>query len=131
VTVVDTSAIFAILLQEPDAHRYSRAVEDDLNPAISSASWLEASAVALRRGGSPLLRELQNLIENSAFDIVPFTSTHAQIAIEAYRRYGRGVGRPGCLNFGDCFSYALAKSLDEPLLYKGDDFAKTDIRSAL
>jgi ribonuclease VapC len=129
--VVDPSALFAILFQEAEADRFSRAIQADRRPKISTASLVEASAVALGRGGSALLHELRREIEEGRIEMTAFSARHAEFAIEAYRRYGRGVGNPGCLNFGDCFSYALAKADDEPLLYKGEDFAKTDIRSAL
>jgi ribonuclease VapC len=129
--VVDTSALFAVLLREPDSHIYAEAIEAEAHPRIAAATLVEAGAVALGRGGFLLLQELELLILESEFEIISFSAQHAQIATEAYRRYGRGIGNPACLNMGDCFSYALARALDQPLLYKGDDFARTDIRSAL
>jgi ribonuclease VapC len=129
--VVDTSALLAILLGEPDAAKYAQTIEAEALPRIGSPTLVEASAVALGRGGSPLLHQLRSIFREAGFDIVPFSAEHAEIAAEAYQRYGRGVGDPACLNMGDCFSYALARALDEPLLYKGGDFARTDIRSAL
>jgi ribonuclease VapC len=131
VSVVDTSALFAVLQQEPDALRYSQAIERDPEPAMSAATLLEAGAIALGRGGAPLLSALRKLFSESGVEIIPFDAGQAVMAIEAYRRYGRGVGRPGCLNLGDCFSYALAKARAEPLLFKGNDFARTDVQSAL
>ena len=74
---------------------------------------------------------MQVLMQEASVVVVPLTTDVARTAIDGYRRYGLGIGKPACLNFGDCFSYALAKSLDQPLLYKGDDFSRTDIRSAL
>ena len=74
---------------------------------------------------------MRALVAGSNIEVVSFSASHADAATEAYRRFGKGVGQPACLNYGDCFSYALARSLDVPLLYKGDDFARTDIRSAL
>lgn len=129
--VVDTSALFAILLQEPEAELFSRLIQEARQPKISTVSVVEASAVALARGGSALLHELRREIEDGRLERVGLSAHHAELATEAYRRYGRGVGDPGCLNLGDCFSYALAKAEDEALLYKGEDFAKTDVRSAL
>lgn len=130
-TVVDTSALIAILRQEDDAGDFARALERHHAVAISTATLVEAGAVALGRGGPPLFGKLQVLVAQADLEFVPLSAEHAEIAIEAYRRYGRGVGSPSCLNFGDCFAYALAKARDEPLLYKGNDFARTDIRSAL
>ncbi len=129
--VVDTSALLAILLAEPDASKYAQPIEAELRPLIGSPTLVEASAVALGRGGSSLLHQLRLIVRKADFDIVAFSAQHAEIAAEAYQRYGRGVGDPACLNMGDCFSYALARALDEPLLYKGEDFSRTDIRSAL
>jgi len=129
--VVDASALLAILLGEPDAYRYARPIEAATTPRIASPTLVEACAVALGRGGSALLHELRLIVREAGFDIVPFSAEHAEIAAEAYQRYGRGIGDPACLNMGDCFSYALARALDEPLLYKGEDFARTDIRSAI
>ena len=87
--------------------------------------------MALVRGGTTLLDKLRQEVELAGVEVVPFSVEQAELAIEAYHRYGRGVGKPGSLNLGDCFAYALAKPTKEPLLYKRDDFAKTDIRSAL
>ena len=128
-TVADSSAFIAILLQEPDADRFAQALTEPAT--ISAATLVELAAVCLRRGGVALLDQMQVLIQEASVVVVPLTADMAGTAIDCYRRYGRGIGRPACLNFGDCFSYALAKTLDEPLLYKGDDFARTDIRSAL
>jgi ribonuclease VapC len=127
--VADSSAFMAVLLQEPDADRFAQALTD--SPTISAATLVELAAVCLRRGGTALLQQMQMLIQESSVVVVPLTAEVARTAIDGYSRYGLGIGKPACLNFGDCFSYALAKSLDQPLLYKGDDFAQTDIRSAL
>jgi ribonuclease VapC len=121
----------AILLQEDDAGKFADAIELDERPAISAATLVEVGAVALGRGGVALLGKLQSIIADAGLEVVPLSLTHAELALAAYRRFGRKIGTPSCLNMGDCFSYALAKGLDAPLLYKGDDFARTDIRSAL
>jgi ribonuclease VapC len=128
-TVADSSAFMAILLQEPDADRFARALTD--SPSISAATLVELGAVCMRRGGVALLEQMQVLVHEASVVVVPLTTDVGRTAIDGYRRYGLGIGKPACLNFGDCFSYALAKALDEPLLYKGDDFARTDVRSAL
>ena len=130
-TVVDTSAVFAILFQEPEADTYEEAVERSRDLHVSAATLVEMGVVALGRGGPPLLAELEAMLEDAIVEVVPLTGSQARRAIAGFARYGRGIGRPRCLNFGDCFSYALAKELDEPLLYKGSDFSQTDVRSAL
>lgn len=128
-TVADSSAFMAILLQERDADRFARAMA--IPPSISAATLVELGAVCLRRGGVALLEQMQTLVREAAIVVVPLTADVGWRAVDAYRRYGFGIGNPACLNFGDCFAYALAKELNEPLLYKGNDFSQTDIRSAL
>jgi ribonuclease VapC len=98
---------------------------------MSAGTLLELGIVALRREGVPLVNDLFELISVSRIEVIPVSEGQARTAIEAYGHFGRGSGHPARLNYGDCFSYALAESLDAPLLYKGDDFARTDIRSAL
>ena len=130
-TVVDSSAVLAVLLQEADAEAYARAMQD-LAPLILSAGTLvELGAVALRRGGEPLADDLRAFIEEADIGVVPVSGSDAHMAIDAYARYGKGVGRPPCLNDGDRFAYALAKSRAEPLLFKSGDFARTDLTPAL
>ena len=128
-TVADSSAFMAILLQERDADRFARALA--IPPNISTATLVELGAVCLRRGGVALLGQMQALLREAGVVVVPLTADVAWKAIDTYRRYGFGIGNPACLNLGDCFSYALANELNQPLLFKGDDFTKTDIRSAL
>lgn len=130
-TVVDSSAVMAVLLQEPDAEAYARAMQD-LAPLILSAGTLvELGAVALGRGGEALANDLYVLIEEADMEIVPVSLGDARAAIDGFARFGKGIGRPACLNLGDCFAYGLAKSRGEPLLFKGDDFRRTDIVPAL
>ena len=129
-TVVDTSAIAAILLAEPDAADFSIALQDIDPLFMSAASLLEIGTVLLHKKGVDMVSELFRLLDVAQIKIVPVSERHAREGIEAYRRFGKGSGHPARLNFGDCFSYSLAKALDVPLLFKGDDFAKTDIRSA-
>jgi ribonuclease VapC len=130
VTVVDTSAIMAILLSEPDAAVYAGALEQ-APLAISAGNLVEAAVVLLHKKGPDALADLFELIELAGIVIAPVSEFDARAAIDAYRRYGRSSGHQARLNFGDCFAYALARSLDRALLYKGDDFAHTDIASAL
>jgi ribonuclease VapC len=129
--VVDTSAMMAILFQEMDAGQFAGAMEAADRRLVSAANLVEMGIVSLRRGGAALRSELNATLNEAAVEIVPVSEAHARAAIDAYARFGRGTGHPAGLNFGDCFAYALAKTADVPLLYKGGDFAMTDIRSAL
>lgn len=123
--VVDTSAIVAILLQENDAAHYADAIADADLVVMSAASYVELSIVALSRGARGRV-ELDGTLADAAIDIVPVTIDQARLAADAYDRYGKGR-HPAALNFGDCFAYALARSRGEPLLFKGADFARTDV----
>jgi ribonuclease VapC len=127
--IIDSSAIIAILRREVDEELYADAIARTSTKRLSAATYVESSIVALQRG-VPALRLLDGLIESEKIEIVAFSATHARLARAAYASYGRTFHRAG-LNFGDCMSYALAKDLGEPLLYKGEDFAHTDIVSAL
>jgi len=124
--VIDTSALIALLSMEAEAARLATALESDPNRLISAASIVEAGLVVESRYGAAGGRELDLLIAKSGLSIEPVTAEQAEIAREAWRRYGKGR-HSASLNFGDCFSYALAKATGEPLLFKGDDFPKTDI----
>lgn len=123
--VIDTSAIMAILLDEPDARPLSLALEADLTRWMSAATFVELGIVASvrARGG---LADVERLVAEAGIDIVPVTAEHARLALQGYERFGKGR-HPAGLNFGDCFSYALAKASQEPLLFKGADFAQTDV----
>jgi ribonuclease VapC len=129
--VVDTSAVIAILTREPEEQRFKECMVDDDDPLVSAATVLEASIV-LRTIKNRRVddHELDQFVAE-ALRVVDVDQNQVQIARVAHLRFGKGMGHPAQLNFGDCFSYALAKSLDVPLLYKGGDFAKTDIKSAL
>jgi ribonuclease VapC len=131
VTVVDTSAIIAVLRAEPDASRYADALQSFETLSMSAGTLIEVGTVVLHKRGIARLAELFELIEFTQIAIAPVSEQNARAAIDAYSRFGKCTRHPAQLNFGDCFSYALAKELDQPLLYKGDDFAKTDVRSAL
>ena len=125
--VVDSSALLAILLQEEDAERFARAIEAVERPLVSSATVIEAGIVMIVRQGPAGRTDLVALLEQGGFGIEPVTVEQADIALEAYQRYGKGRGHAAGLNYGDCFAYALAKATGAPLLFKGDDFARTDI----
>ena len=124
--VVDTSALIAVLNMEPESARLAAAMEADANRLISAATVVEAGVVIESRYGSAGGRELDLFIVKASLSIEAVTAQHAEVAGEAWRRYGKGRHSAG-LNFGDCFSYALAKVMGEPLLFKGDDFTHTDI----
>ncbi len=129
--IVDTSAIVAILKDEPEGIAFSKALEEADYAAISAATYVEASIVFSKYRDPVIDTQFDDFLEESGIVIEPVTVEHARIARQAYRDYGRGSGHPANLNYGDCFSYALARSRREPLLYKGDDFGHTDLRSAI
>lgn len=124
--VIETSALVAILLEEPEADRFLQAMAMDPSLLLGAVSLVEASLVLRSRKGSMAHKELQQFLEESGIVVVPFSRDHADLAVQAWERFGKGRHR-AALNFGDCCSYALAKSTGEPLLYKGDDFRQTDL----
>ncbi|HQT75065.1 MAG TPA: type II toxin-antitoxin system VapC family toxin [Acidiphilium sp.] len=128
--VVDTSALVAILFGEPDADDFARALDEAQVRLISAVTRVELSFVIEGRKGETGRADLELLLRDGAFEIVSVTPQQAMIAIEAFRRFGRGRHRAG-LNIGDCFSYALAATTDHPLLFKGNDFIHTDLQPAL
>ena len=125
--MIDTSALIAIALDEPTASSCAAALEADDGLQISAATLTEALVVAHGRGRVP---DLQALLDGLAPQVVALSEDGARRAADAYRRWGKGF-HAASLNYGDCFAYALAKEKDCPLLYVGNDFARTDIRSAL
>ena len=127
--IVDTSAVLAVLFREPDARRYEDAMAEAWPRRMSVVALLEAAVVVEGRGGTAAGHELDVLLETAEVELVPLTLEHAAAARHAWRRFGKG-NHPAALNFGDCFAYALAKVTGEPLLFKGDDFARTDIEAA-
>ncbi len=116
-----------ILLSEPDSESYTRAIEAVDQPKMSAATYLESGVVIDHRGDELAPRAFERFVRRAKIEIVPFDSRQAEIARQAYRDFGKGR-HPAGLNFGDCFSYALAKALDEPLLFKGGDFSRTDVQ---
>ena len=124
---VDTSALMAIVLREAEADRCKAALEEEPDLLISAGTLAEALIVAARRN---LVEEMNRLIDGLGFDIVSVTPASARRIAAAYARWGRGT-HPAGLNFGDCFSYEVAKERSCPLLYVGEDFAKTDLESAV
>jgi ribonuclease VapC len=129
--IVDSSALLAIIRDEPLAAVCLQAMLGSSANLISAASYLEAAIVADRLPNSPDAATFDDLMEQLNIIVEPLTPRQAAIAREAYGRYGKGIGHPARLNFGDCFAYALAKDFDEPLLFVGQDFAHTDVRPVL
>lgn len=127
--IVDTSAIFAVLFREPDARRYATALQTAPNRRMSVVNALEAFIVAEGRGGADSGEDLDRFLRRFAIELVPATTEQLTAARRAWRRFGRG-NHPAALNFGDCFAYALAETTGEPLLFKGGDFARTDVEAA-
>jgi ribonuclease VapC len=129
--IVDTSALIAILRDEPEAMLCARAIAAAGTPRISAANFLEA-AIVIDGSRDPIAsRRFDELCVAARLIIDPVTESQARIARDAYRDFGRGSGHPARLNFGDCFAYALAKATGERLLFKGEDFVHTDIRPAI
>lgn len=127
--IVDTSAIIAILRNEPDAIALSEALENSAICRASAVTYLEAGIITDRNEDPVLSRKLDEMIRDVRMKVEPVTFQQAQIARQAYRDFGKGRHK-AALNLGDCFAYALAKELDEPLLFKGEDFKHTDIEIA-
>jgi ribonuclease VapC len=124
--VIDTSALIAILLDEPDFHRYLALIQKADRRLISAASLLEASMVLESRAGMAAGAELDLFIHDADIEVVPVDREHVDVARRACRKYGKG-NHAAALNFGDCFAYALAKVSGEQLLAKGSDFQQTDL----
>jgi ribonuclease VapC len=129
--IVDSSAVVAILLKEPDALRFAKAIEDADVARLSAGTYVELGIVLDGKRNPALSRRLDDFIAEASIVVEPVTPQQARIAREAYRDFGKGSGHPARLNFGDCFAYALAKERAEPLLFKGNDFGHTDVRRAL
>jgi ribonuclease VapC len=129
--ILDSSAVVAVARLEPDAAEFARAIEQAGSCKMSTATFLEAAIVLDSRSDPTLGRRYDDLLRESKVALVALDDVQARIAREAYRDFGKGSGHPAKLNFGDCFAYALAKATGEPLLFKGNDFAHTDVRTAL
>ncbi|MFT3797998.1 type II toxin-antitoxin system VapC family toxin [Microbacterium sp.] len=129
--IIDSSAILAVLRAEPRAEEIRAALLATPNVAISAGTLVETTIVVDGRRDPVASARLDALLRAIGPEVVPVDAAQAAIARTAYRDFGRGSGHKAGLNFGDCFSYALAKERDEPLLYVGDDFARTDLASVL
>ncbi len=124
--VIDTSAVLAILLGEPERRRLNEKIEADPVRLMSAASYLETAIIIDDRFGDEGARDLKLFLAEAEIEIESVTLEQAEVAREAYRRFGKG-NHPAALNFGDCFAYALARISGEPLLFKGNDFRQTDL----
>lgn len=127
--IVDSSALLAVLNREPDADGYQAVILNAVPCRMSVASVLEVSIVVESRGGPEAGDELEAFLETAGIEPTPVTVEQLAAARRAWRRFGKGR-HPAALNFGDCFAYALAQVTGEPLLYKGGDFARTDVLKA-
>ncbi|WP_295881858.1 type II toxin-antitoxin system VapC family toxin [uncultured Thiohalocapsa sp.] len=128
--VIDTSALVAILQDEPERHRFNEAIEQAPNRLLSAANLVEISIVVESRYGAEGIRELDLFLRTAQVETVSVDPAQALAACEAFRRFGKGRHAAG-LNFGDCFAYALAVVREEPLLFKGEDFPLTDVIAAV
>ena len=128
--IVDSSALLAVLNREPDADLFQNTILAAAPCRMSVANMLEAAIVVESRGGAEAGHELDAFLEHAQIEPAPVTVEHLEAARQAWRRFGKGRHQAS-LNFGDCFAYALAQVSGEPLLYKGDDFAHTNITAAL
>lgn len=128
--ILDSSALLAVLNRESDAELFQDAILTASPCRMSVANLLETSIVVEGRGGAEAGRELDAFVEQAEIESAPVTTEQLEAARQAWRRFGKGR-HPAALNYGDCFAYALARVSGEPLLYKGDDFARTDIPAAL
>lgn len=128
--IVDTSALVAIILKETDYRHFLDKIMDAQASRLSAVSYMETSMVLLTRRGDTAIEELDQLLPETNIHVVPVDVDQSRLAVAAFRQYGKGR-HPAALNFGDCFSYALAKDTGDPLLFKGTDFSKTDIEVAI
>lgn len=128
--VLDTSALVALLLDEPDAETFRIALEDDETREVSAATLLETAIVIEAKKGEAGGHELDLLVHKAGITVTAVDAGQVAAARRAYRRFGKGR-HPAGLNFGDLFAYALARTSGEPLLFKGDDFSKTDVSRAV
>lgn len=128
---IDTSVLVAILSDEPERSNFNQLIESEEFAYVSAASLLETRIILFSCFGDEGVSALDSFLLKSGITVVEISPRMGDIAFEAYRRFGKGTGHGASLNYGDCFSYALSKYLDAPLLFKGDGFSKTDIASAL
>jgi ribonuclease VapC len=128
--ILDTSALLAILLREAEAAGFAKAIEDADSVCMSVAGYLEAAIFVDRHGDEVRRAMLDTFLEEFSIRLEPVTVQQIRLARQAFRSFGKGI-HPAGLNFGDCFTYALAKALREPVLFKGTDFSQTDLVPAI
>jgi ribonuclease VapC len=128
--VIDTSALVVILSDEPERRAFNESIEAAASRAMSVATLVEVSIVIESRYGAEGLRDLDLFVEQAGIELAPVDVEQAGVARRAFSRFGKGR-HPAGLNYGDCFAYALATVLGEPVLYKGDDFTQTDVAAAV
>jgi ribonuclease VapC len=129
--IVDTSAILAILRDEPDADSFASAIAGARIRRVSAVTYAEAAAVIDGSRNPIASRRFDDFFHEASFIVEVVTAEQARIARETYKDFGKSSGHPAQLNFGKCFAYALAKAMSEPILFKGQDFKRTDLTSAL
>jgi ribonuclease VapC len=127
--IIDSSALVAILREEDELHNFTDAILAASDCQMSAGNYLETCIVIDGQRNDRASKNVDQVVLNLGIEIVSTTPLHARMARQAYRRFGKGSGHPAQLNFGDCFAYALAMETGKPLLFKGDDFAKTDIKA--
>ncbi|WP_439632892.1 type II toxin-antitoxin system VapC family toxin [Glycocaulis sp.] len=128
--IVDASAILAIVLREPEGPQFLDQIIAEPRPKMSVINWMEVAIRVERQGVPDSVVAFDSLVEELGLELIPANAEQGLIARQAYRLYGKGSGHPAQLNLGDCFAYALAASTGEPLLFKGGDFAHTDVMRA-
>ena len=128
--IIDSSALAAILFGGPECRQFIKAIESAGERRMSVANWVEVSIVVVARFGAEGDLSLQRFIERAGIEIEPIDLEQGRLAREAWQQFGKGR-HPAGLNFGDCFAYALSRQRGQRLLYKGDDFSKTDIRAVM
>jgi ribonuclease VapC len=131
VIVVDSSAVVAVVRKEDGFEQFVAILDSAETAIMSNANFLEVAIVLIRRYGAAGLSRLDRLRGALPIELRDVDAAQLDLAIDAYARFGRGSGHPAGLNFGDCFAYALAKTADAPLLFKGGDFAMTDVAAAV
>lgn len=129
--VIDSSALVALLLGEPESPAFTQAIAAAAVRQVSAASYLETAIVMTGRLGSSARDVVNRLVDELSLEIIPFSREQAELALSAYRRFGRGSGHPARLSFGDCFTYALAAQTGESVLFKGGDFSHTELPLAI
>jgi ribonuclease VapC len=129
--VVDSSALLAILLNEPDAEKFATILKNSKLKIVAAPTYLETCMAAKPRLGPQAIEEVKFLMDLAIIETIDFTSDAAEMAVNAFLKYGKGQGHPAQLNFGDCMAYAVSKLEGLPLLFKGNDFRLTDVECVI